>query len=115
MSIDISGINREDFLEALWKDNMKIDISGINRDELLEALWKGSSPASYFRMANLPPPSFDINKAKSELRYDYADYVCGRVIKADIYSEDTVDPFLYDKYNGSGALQKIVNLLRNKQ
>jgi hypothetical protein len=91
---------------------MSIDISGIDRDVLLEALWKGSFYAPFFKMSGLPPPEFDIKRAKSELRNNYADYVCGKVIKADVYSKDSVDPSMYDRDNGPDAFKKIVDSLR---
>ncbi len=98
---------------VIYSYKMSIDISGIDRDLLLEALWKGSFVASFYKMAGLPFPAFNINKAKSELRNNYADYICGKVIKADVYSKDTVDPTMYDRDNGQGAFQKIVNSLRS--
>lgn len=94
---------------------MSIDINGLNRDILLEALWKSSSPAAFFRFSGLPSPSFDINEAKRVLRDGYADYVCGRSIKTDIYSKDIVDPTMYDRDNGTGTFKKVVDLLRKSQ
>ena len=64
-------------------------------------------------MPGLPSPSFDINRAKKELCGNYADYVCGRVIGADIYSGNTADPSMYDRDNGVGSFQQVVNTLRN--
>ena len=90
---------------------MSVNISGLNRDLLLEALWNASQPASFFRFSGLTSPSFDINEAKSALNRGYADYVCGRVIKTDIYSSDTADPSMYDRDNGQGAFQRVVDRL----
>ncbi|AKI80656.1 hypothetical protein QJ850_gp043 [Acanthamoeba polyphaga mimivirus] len=59
-------------------------------------------------------PSFDITEAKKELRNGYADYICGRVIKADIYSDDTVDPRMYDRDNGQGAFKRVVDSLQSE-
>lgn len=94
---------------------MSINIAGLDRDILLQALWENSAPASFFMFSIMAPPAFDIVRAKQELhRNGYADYICGRVIKADIYSSDTVDPKMYDRDIGQGAFQKVVDKLRAK-
>lgn len=89
-----------------------VDIIGLDKDTLLKALWTRSHPASFFRFNGIPPPSFDLVEAKSQLQHGYADYVCGRIIKADIYNEDIVDSFSYDRDNGEGAFAEVVASLR---
>lgn len=92
---------------------MSINISELNRDLLLQALWEKSLPASFFRAHKLPAPAFDLEMAKQQLHTDgYADYICGRVIKTNIYESDTIDPRLYDRDNGIGAFEQVVNSLR---
>lgn len=89
-----------------------IDITNIDRNTLLKALWDRSEPAAYFKNSNIEPPPFSWEEAKRCMRSDgYLDYVCGRVIKADIYSTDQVNPRLYDRDNGEGAFQEVVNSL----
>ena len=89
-----------------------IDISIINRDELLEALWLHSKPAAFFAGHSMNPPEFNLEKAKASLDYSsYADYICGRAIKSNIYESNTVDPWGYDRHNGQGAFQTVVNSL----
>lgn len=41
-------------------------------------------------MSGLPPPNFDLEKTKRSLRDGYVHYVCGRAIKANIYSSNDV-------------------------
>ena len=89
-----------------------VDIKGLDKDTLLHALWERSTPASFFKFSYLPPPPFDLAKAKSQLQNGYADYVCGRIIKADIYNKDVVDPWSYDRDNGIGAFAEVVANLR---
>ena len=90
-----------------------IDISNINRDALLEALWQSSKPAAFFQTTTTTPPQFSLTEAKSQLGLDgYADYICGRVIKINVYSGDSVDPSLYDRDIGQGACQRVVDSLR---
>jgi len=89
-----------------------VDISGIDKDTLLEALWENSEPATLFRMPGMKSPLFDLNEAKASLDDGYADYICGRVIKTDIYSTYVVDPRMYDTYLGEGAFTRVVQSLR---
>ncbi len=91
----------------------KVNISNIDKDLLLETLWKRSFPASFFNMSGIPPPPFDLDSAKSSLDPNgYADYICGRIIKTNIYESDDVNPRLYDRDNGTGAFQEVVDSLR---
>lgn len=88
-----------------------VDISGIEKRDLLKALWMNSNSASFFTLSGTSPPDLsekDIDKAIEKRRIDY---LCGRVIKMDI-SGDTVDPWNYDRNNGNGSVQKIVNVLK---
>lgn len=92
-----------------------VDISGINKEELLQALWTRSKPATYFSHSGSTPPTFNFSVAKQELSNDgYADYICGRAIKTNIYLEETVDPYMYDRDAGTGAFQEVVNQIREK-
>ena len=90
----------------------EIDISGLNRDDLLRALWNRSKPASFYLYNNFPAPPFDLSK-KTKSDENYVDYFCGRVIKANIYSSDTVDPWAYDRDVDDGAFASVVANLRN--
>lgn len=87
-----------------------VDISGINKDLLLEKLWKAAKPGPVFA----GPSEFNLEQAKSESstygRYDF-DYVLGRSFKVDL-GYDTVNPWLYDRDNGSGKFQSVVDEIR---
>jgi hypothetical protein len=90
-----------------------IDITNIDRDGLLEALWNRSKPAAFFHSNNVTPPIFNLYEAKSQIGNDgYADYVCGRAIKTNIYTQDMVDPYLFDRDAGYGAFQEVVDSLK---
>ena len=90
-----------------------VDISGIDKHQLLQALWTRSKPATFFGQSGRVPPDFNLTVAKSQLSNDgYADYICGRAIKTNIYQEDIVDPYLYDRDAGEGAFQEVVDSLR---
>ena len=91
-------------------------ITDIDRDQLLAALWERAKPALYFERSGIDPPGFSLEGARKELRLDgYADYVCGRAIKTDVYTNDIVNPWLYDRDAGDGAFQEVVNALRDKK
>ena len=63
-----------------------INIKDIDRVKLLEELWKRAPDAAFF--GSDPGPSFSVDVAKKELRQDgYADYICGRPIKTNIFTK----------------------------
>jgi hypothetical protein len=88
-----------------------VNIQGIDKLRLLEALWTRSQPAAFFRMQGISPPPFNMNEAQKAV-HQYIDYFCGRVIKCDL-SGNEADPWGYDRDNGNGAFQSVVNSLRN--
>jgi hypothetical protein len=81
-----------------------IFIKYTDRDKLLEALWNES------RIHNTTTPIvFDLKMAYKDLVDKYPNFVCGRLIKADIYREkDYVDPSEYDEANGEGKFEEIM-------
>ena len=92
---------------------MTVDISGLNKDQLLKALWEKAIIAPFFNnFPDLAPP-FDMEEAKDKLREDgYADYICGKSIKTNIYGNNIVSVVPYDRDNGAGAFQSVVDALR---
>lgn len=87
-------------------------IGDLNKVILLHALWMNSPVAAFFKMNGVPAPSFDESQAQDAVKTDYIDYFCGRVIKSDL-SGTHVNPRLYDRDNGSGSFERIVNMVRN--
>ena len=85
-----------------------IDISHLSKDELLLALANVGKSAGYFGGSPPPLPTEILDKKILE---EYIDYYMGRVIKANL-SGDTVDPWGYDRDNGQGAFQRVVNSLQ---
>jgi len=88
-----------------------VDISGINKKVFLESLWENSKPASFFTSSGITPPPIDKGELEDSLKNGKADYLSGRVIKMN-FSGDTVDPWGYDRDNGTGSVQKIVDEIR---
>lgn len=92
-----------------------LDISDIkDRDALLEALWTHSSKTTnFFTGQPIIDYPFNIETARKSLGFSgYADYICGRVIKANIYGPNKVDPVDYDRNNGKDAFQTVLNSIR---
>ena len=92
---------------------MSVNISGLDKDVLLQKLWENSKVAGFFTMHNVPSPEWELEAAKVELREDgYADYIQGRLMKVNIYKSDEVNPSGYDRDNGAGKFQEVVNEMR---
>ena len=92
-------------------NNSLVDITDLDRDLLLQHLWENSSPAAF--VGNASSTSWDLQVAKKQLRHDgYADYVCGRCIKCNVYKDDHVDPWLYDRDAGADTFRRVVEEMR---
>ena len=92
---------------------MSVDISGLDKDVLLQKLWENSKVAGFFAMHSVGAPEWDLEAAKAELHQDgYADYIQGRVMKVNIYKSDEVDPWGYNRDNGAGEFQKVVDEMK---
>ena len=84
-----------------------IDITNINRDMLLEKLWENST-----NKYNIYNVTFNLEIAKKQIKHNNPDYICGRPIKLDIYNNNIIDPYLYDRENGDGKFQEVINLIK---
>lgn len=83
-----------------------VDIRGLDKHTLLRALWENSTPASFFLAhPTVPRPRWDDEKVPNPM--EYVDYFQGRCIKLDL-SGDTVDPAMYDRDMGEGAVARVV-------
>ena len=81
-------------------------IGNLNKDELLEELWNHAT--NYYNNLN---QTFDLDTAKKNMKNNYPEYVCGKIIMVNIYNTDFVSSRCYDKENGIGALENVINLL----
>lgn len=100
----------------------KIDIKGIDKAVLLKALWEGSKSLG-LSFLGLPKQDISLKDFEREIvslqelnkEYGgnklYFDYLMGRVIKCDI-GGDELDPRLYDRDNGAGSAQRIINQIK---
>jgi hypothetical protein len=92
----------------------EIDITGLDKKEILKQLWLGSEPAIVFTMNNIEPPKYNEKEAELAIEKGYVDYLCGRAIKSEI-GTNKLDSYIYDKYNGYGAMEEAVDIVRNKK
>ena len=96
-----------------------VDCTGIEFLTLHKALWDNSKIAAYFEISCTTPPNYE----EPRTGVWGFDYHCGRVFKTDFepYKDPSkrtngkiiISPLGYDRDNGTGAFQKVVNSLRS--
>lgn len=89
-----------------------INLDGLDKAAILAALYNGARPQGLGFLHYDPTPMTE-EEARG-LGHGYFDYLKGRVMKVDL-SGDTLDPWLYDRDNGAGAAERIINGLRSSQ
>jgi len=90
-----------------------IDIKDLNKAEVLAGLYNASRPQGMGFITYDPIP-MQVEEAESLLKKSmYFDYLKGRVMKLDL-SGDSLDPWLYDRDNGKGMVERIIKLIRSK-
>jgi hypothetical protein len=94
-------------------DSKTVDISGLDKMQVLKALWEESKTASFFAMMPKMAPPFSESEAQNVMnsKRPYFDYLSGRVIKTD-FTTDQLNPWGYDRDNGKGAMQRVVNSVK---
>lgn len=89
-----------------------VDVRGIDKAELLAALYNRAKPQG---MGFLHFDPADMIREQAHRLLDtgtgYFDYVQGRVMKVQVLADD-LDPRLYDRDNGQGAVASVVERLR---
>ena len=86
-----------------------ININGINRDKLLELLW--ANAINNFNRYNI---QYNESLAKKQLdKNGYADYICGRPIKSQIYYSDEINSFYYNRDNGENKMEEIIEYMKS--
>ena len=85
------------------------DFTFEDRELLLECLWNNVVTSSEYEFSE-----FDIKIAKKQIDLDngFADNICGKIIGLQIYGIDTIDPYIYESYNGVGTVKDIIDLIR---
>jgi hypothetical protein len=89
-----------------------MDIKGLDKATVLAALYNGSHQLGMGFMHERGRREMSVAEASEELRSGtYFDYLHGRVMKIDL-GTDELRTGLYNRDNGEGAAERIVNALR---
>ena len=85
-----------------------IDITGLNKAEILAGLYNASHPRG-MGILHHTPENMTTEEADEILKEttDF-DYLKGRVMKVHL-SGNEFDEWLYDRDNGSGAAQRVID------
>lgn len=89
-----------------------INIEGIDKEEVLCALYNASKVQGMgiFLSAGIP---MQVAEAKMLLEHNKSfDYLHGKVMKIDLSDDKQFEEWLYDRDNGIGAAQKVIDNLR---
>jgi len=91
-----------------------IDITGLDKAEVLAALFNGSKQQGMGFLDERCAADMTVEHAREILKEscDF-DYLYGRVMKIAIAGNE-IDTWLYDRDNGKGHAEIIINDLRNK-
>ena len=88
-----------------------ISLKGLNKGKVLAALCNASHPQG-MGFLHFDPTPMTTKEAESLLKgQTYFDYLKGRVMEVDMSGEE-LDPYLYDRDNGQGAAQRVIDSLR---
>lgn len=93
MTVNITGLDRAAVLASLFNNSQQQGLGLLNPH--------GAQPMTREQAATI----------LAATPHGYFDYLHGRVLKVDL-SGDDVDPWLYDRDNGRGALARAVDQVR---
>ncbi len=97
----------------------EVDISGLSKASVLAALYNRAQPQG-LGLLHYDPAPMSVEEAEAELVEaeeraptldPYFDYLHGRVMKVRL-AGDSLDPRLYDRDNGEGAVAEVIKALR---
>lgn len=92
-------------------ETQPIDISKLDKAEVLAALYNNSKQQGMgFLNARGREPLTKEQAAELLKETTYFDYLAGRVMKVELKG-DTLDPWLYDRDNGTGAAARALEPL----
>ena len=91
-----------------------VNIEGLKKAEVLAALYNGSRSLG-MGMLQFTPELMTTEEAEVILKdnsYPYFDYIKGRVMKVDLSCDNVFKGHLYDRDNGEGTAQRVIDNLR---
>ncbi|WP_394870540.1 hypothetical protein [Clostridium butyricum] len=89
-----------------------INIEGLKKADVLKELYNNSKPLG---MGFLQFEAKEMTTEEAEeflKRTTYFDYLKGRVMKVDLSSDTEFEEWLYDRDNGQGSAQRVINSLK---
>lgn len=90
-----------------------INIKGLDKAELLVELYNHSHQQGLGMLH--PLVNLTVEDAKKLLEEQtYFDYLYGKVMKVDLSNDEEFDEWLYDRDNGQGMAQSVVDGMRKK-
>ena len=89
-----------------------INIKGISKGKVLAALYNASHPQGLGFLSYDPTPMTEDEADELLKTTTYFDYLKGRVLKVDLTGEESFEEYLYDRDNGRGAAQRVIDELR---
>jgi hypothetical protein len=98
-----------------------INIEGLSKAEVLKELFNNSKiqgfNAQMVTMGLIPYPknltTFEAQEILDNMEEEiYFDYLNGKVMKVDLTSDEGFDPWGYDRDNGEGSAERIIQELR---
>lgn len=89
-----------------------ISILDLDKAEVFAALYNGAR-AQGMRFLRYTPEPMTAEQARTRFgdNFGYFDYVDGRVMKVQL-ADDVFNPSLYNRDNGQGAAESVINTLR---
>lgn len=92
-----------------------VNIKGLNKAEVLAALHNNSKPLG-LGFLHFDEKDMTVAEAEELLKQTtYFDYLKGRAMKVDLSSDDGFDEWLYDRDNGNGSAQRVIEKLRRQE
>ncbi|WP_346961371.1 hypothetical protein [Clostridium sp.] len=89
-----------------------INIEGLKKAEVLKELYNNSKPLG-MGFLQFEEEEMTTKEAEELLKQTtYFDYLKGRVMKVDLSSDIEFEEWLYDRDNGQGSAQRIINSLK---
>lgn len=89
----------------------KIDITGLDKADVLAALYNAARTQG-IGLLHYRPGDMTSEEARQRLEISTSvDYLRGRVLKVNL-SGDSLCPFAYDRDNGQGAAERVIDALR---
>jgi len=90
----------------------KVSLVGLDKADVLCVLYNASKPQGMGFLQYDPKPMSHDEAAAILEHGTYFDYLKGRVMKVDLFSDD-LDPWGYDRDNGPGAASRAIETLRS--